>query len=136
MSLKESKLKLKPWLTKGLLTSIDNKNKTYRKYCRAKGQNRKHELHTLFKQYQNSFNNMIKVSKATHCHQYFTTNKRNLLKVWEGIKEKIHTKPKSKQSINSLRPSGTLCTDQKKTANFLNMFFERYLEQLKKNTPA
>ena len=35
MSLKERKLKLKPWLTKGILTSI-NKNKTYRKYCKSK----------------------------------------------------------------------------------------------------
>ena len=86
MSLKECKLKLKPWLTKGILTSINNKNKTYQKYCRAKDQNRKHELHTLFKQYQNSLNNIIKVSKINHYHQYFTTNKRNLLKVWEGIK--------------------------------------------------
>ena len=84
MSLKECKLKLKPWLTKGILTSINNKNKTYQKYCRAKDQNRKHELHTLFKQYQNSLNNIIKVSKINH--QYSTTNKRNLLKVWEGIK--------------------------------------------------
>ena len=59
MSLKEHKLKLKPWIKKGILTSINNKNKTYRKYCRAKDQNRKHELHTLFKQYRNSLNNII-----------------------------------------------------------------------------
>ena len=94
MSLKEHKIKLKPWIMKGILTSINNKNKTYLKYCRAKDQNRKHELHSLFKQYQNYLNNIIKVSKANHYHQYFTTNKRNLLKVWEGIKEIIHTKPK------------------------------------------
>ena len=94
MSLKERKLKLKPWLTKGILTSINNKSKTYRKYCRAKDQNREHELHTRFKQYRNSLNNIIKVSKANHYHQYFTTSKRNLLKIWRGIKEIIHTKPK------------------------------------------
>ena len=80
-------------------------------------------MHTLFKQYRNSLNNIIKVSKANHYHQYFTTNKRNLLKIWEGIKEIIHTKPKNKQSINSLRLNGTLCTEQKKIAHSLNMFF-------------
>ena len=95
MSLKERKLKLKPWITKGILTSIDNKNKTYGKYCRAKDENRKYELHTLFKQYQNSLNNIIRVSKSNHCNQYFTTNKTNLLKVWEGIKDIIHTKQKT-----------------------------------------
>ena len=45
------------------------------------------------------------------------------MKVWEGIKDIIHTKPKNKQSINSLRFNGTLCTEQKKIANSLNMFF-------------
>ena len=123
MSLKERKLKLKPWLTKGMLTSINFKNKAYRKYCRAKVQNRKHELHTLFKQYRNSLKNIIKVSKANHYQQYLTTNKRTSLKVWEGIKEIIRTKPKSKQNINSLRLNGTLCTEQKKIVNSLNIFF-------------
>ena len=123
MSLKECKLKLMPWITKGILTSVNNKNKTYRKYCRAKDQNRKHELHTLFKQYRNSLHNITKVSKANHYHQYFTTNKRNLLKVWDRIKE-IHTKPKNKQSVNSLRLNDTLCTKQKKIANSLNVFLQ------------
>ena len=59
---------------KGILTLINNKNKTYRKCCRAKGQNRKHELHTRFKQYRNSLSSIIKISKTNHYHQYFTTN--------------------------------------------------------------
>ena len=86
MSLKERKLKLKPWLMKDILTSINNKNKTSRKYSRAKDQNRKHELHTPFKQYRNSLNNIIKVSKANHYHQILPQT-RNLWKIWEGIKE-------------------------------------------------
>ena len=45
------------------------------------------------------------------------------MKVWEGIKEIIHTKPKKKQSINSLRFNGTLCTEQKKIENSLNIIF-------------
>ena len=89
-------------------------------------------MHTLCKQYQNSLNSIIKVSKANPYHQYFTTNKRNLLKVWVGIKEIIHTKPKNKQSINSLRLNGTLFTEQKKIANSLNMFFRNIPEEIEK----
>ena len=132
MYLKDLKLKLKLWLRKGILISINNKNKIYRKYCRAEDQNRKHEFHTLFNLYRNSFNNIIKVSKANHYHQYFTTNKRNLLKVWQGIKEIIHAKPKNKQSINSPRLNGTLCTEQKKIANSLNMFFCNIPKEIEK----
>ena len=103
MSLKSCKLKVKSWLTKAILTSTNNKNKTYRKYCKAKDQNGKHELHALFKQHQNFLDNIIEVSEANHYHQYFTTNNINILKVWEGIKEILHTKPKKqKQNINSL----------------------------------
>ena len=47
ISAKEQKLRAKPWITKGILTSINNKNKTYRKYCRAKNQTRRDELHNL-----------------------------------------------------------------------------------------
>ena len=49
MSLKECKVNLKPWLTEGILTSINNKNNTYQKYCLARDQNRKNEFHTFFK---------------------------------------------------------------------------------------
>ena len=117
ISLTERKLKLKLWSTKGILKSVNNKNKTYRKYCRTKDQNRKHELHTLFKQYRNSLNNIIKVSKANQFHLYFTSNKINLLKVWEGSKEIIHIKPKNKKRINYLRLNDTLCTEQTKIVN-------------------
>ena len=33
ISVKERKLRAKPWITKGILTSVKNKNKTYQNYC-------------------------------------------------------------------------------------------------------
>ena len=48
ISVKERKLRAKPWITKGILTSINNKNKTYQKYCQPKNQTRRDELHNLF----------------------------------------------------------------------------------------
>ena len=35
ISVKERKRRAEPWITKGIITLINNKNKTYRKYCRA-----------------------------------------------------------------------------------------------------
>ena len=69
ISVKERKLRAKPWITKGILTSINNKNETYQKYCRAKNQTGRDELHNFFKKYRNSVNKIIKVSKAKHYHQ-------------------------------------------------------------------
>ena len=55
--------------------------------------------------------------------------------VWEGIKEIILTKSESKQNINSLRLSRTLCTELKNIADSLNMFLARYLKKSKKINP-
>ena len=56
ISVKKQKLRAKLWITKGILISIKNKNKIYRKYCHAKNQTRRDELHNLFKKYRNSIN--------------------------------------------------------------------------------
>ena len=48
ISLKKRKLIAKHWITKGILTSINNKNNAYRKYRRAKNQTKRGELHKLF----------------------------------------------------------------------------------------
>ena len=45
----KKKLQSKPWITKAILTSINAKNKIYRKYCRTKNQNTKEELYNSFK---------------------------------------------------------------------------------------
>ena len=132
ISVKERKLRAKPWITKGILTSINNKNKTYRKYCRAKNQTRRDELHKLFKKYRNSINKIIKVSKAKYYHQYFNINKRNLLKVWEGIKEIIHCKSNTGQTVNSLRINGSLSTNQNQIANSFNTFFCNIPKEIQK----
>ena len=81
ISVKDRKLRAKPWTTKGMLTSISNKNKPYRKYCRAKNQTRRVELDKVFKKYRHSFNKIIKVSKAKCYHQYFNISKTTLLNV-------------------------------------------------------
>ena len=89
-------------------------------------------MHNLFKKYRNSINKTIKVSKAKPYHQYFNINKRNLLKVWEGIKENIHSKPNTGQTVNSLRTNGSLSTNQNQIANSLNAFFCNVPKEIRK----
>ena len=120
-------------ITKGTLTSINNKNKTYRKYCRAKKQTRRGELHNLFKKYRNSINNIIKVSKAKYYHQCFNINKRNLLKVWKGIMEIIHSKSNTGETVNSLRVNRSYSTKQNQIVNSFNTFFCNIPKEIEKS---
>ena len=86
---KNYKIRSKPWLSSGILTSIKNKNKIYNKFCKAKDQEREQHLQEKFKIYWNSLANLTRKSKHNYYKKYFEENKTNLIKVWKGIKEVI-----------------------------------------------
>ena len=80
LSKSETKLCSKPWLTKGILTSVKNKNKIYKKLMRAKTEANKTRLYSKFKNYRNRINNLLKISKAKHYQNFFIEHKKNLFK--------------------------------------------------------
>ena len=71
----------KPWITKGILKSIEKKNEIYRRCIRTKNSTKKEELHNLLKSYRNSLNKIARLSKANHCKTFFEDNKNKLNKV-------------------------------------------------------
>ena len=54
------------------------------------------------------------------------------MKVWEGIKEIIHSKPNTGQPVNSLRINGSLSTNKNEIANSFNTFFCNIPKEIKK----
>ena len=71
----QSKLKSKPWLTRGIMTSIKKKNKIYKKFIKAKTSTEKNILYE-FKNYRNLITKLRRISKARHYHHYFTDHKK------------------------------------------------------------
>ena len=92
LTIQEKKLSQKPWITTGILNSIKNRNRKYRKYQRAKDVTRKHDLHNEFKTYQNKLGKVLKSSKSIHYQKFFEANKTKLHKTREGIREVINVK--------------------------------------------
>ena len=90
---KQMKSLNKPWITKGILTSIDAKNKLHKKYLKSTNITTKNELFFKFKRYRNSIANLMKVSKKQHYATFFNNNLNNLKNTWKGIKELINLKP-------------------------------------------
>ena len=123
LSHKQQKEAKKPWITKGLLTSIKHKNKIYDKFCRAKDANRKKELYNTWKAYKNLILNLTRRSKESYYKTFFEENKLNSLKMWKAIKEIIHVKPTTRFTPNSLNIKGKLVTDTKLVTNEFNNFF-------------
>ena len=89
LTIQEKKLRLKPWITTGILTSVKTKNRIYRKFLRTKNTTTKQQLHDHFKYYRNNLTNITKASKAIYYKNFFEDNEGNLRKTWEGIREII-----------------------------------------------
>ena len=51
ITIQEKKLHLKPWITRGILTSIKTKNRMYRIFLQTKKATKKQQLHNHFKYY-------------------------------------------------------------------------------------
>ena len=77
LSKQEILQKDKPWMTKGLTTSIKNKNIIHGKMLRAKDPTRKQELKEKYKTYKKRLTKLTRNSKANHFNNCFYQNKSN-----------------------------------------------------------
>ena len=80
---KEKKLKEKPWLTKGLLKSIKQKNKMYKKFL----DHSNCSLYTQYKKYRNTLNRALECAKRNYYRKILIQNKHDIGKVYERINE-------------------------------------------------
>ena len=81
----ELKLKLKPWLTKGMMTSIKKKNIIYKKFIKAKNSAEKNILYNDFKHCRNLVTKSSRISKAKHYHQYLVDHKKTCSKLGKEL---------------------------------------------------
>ena len=125
----ESKLKSKPWLTRGIMTSIKKKNKIYKKFIKAKNSTEKNILCNEFKHYRNLVTKLSRISKAKSYH-HFTDHKKNMLKTWEGIKLLVNKNKRNNKTVNRLNVDGVEETDPFVISNHFNMFFSTIAQQI------
>ena len=132
LSRKEANLKIKPWITKGILKSIKIRDRLYKKYLSKKS----NILLQKYKQYRNLIVTLIRVSKKNHYHAYFETNKTNIKNTWDGIKEIISLNKKQKVMPNKLTLKDkkvVRCT--KSIAEAFNAYFSSIGQSLDQNIP-
>ena len=120
----------KPWLTKGILSAIKNKDKLYKKFLKSKETDNKNMLFDKFKIYRNLISNLIRKSKKMHYTLYFNSNINNIKKTWQGIKEIISLKSSSKAQPYSINLNGKIITDAKTIADSFNDYFSNIANKL------
>ena len=95
LSHKEKKGLSKPWLIKGILQSIKQKNVLYRKFIRTKDVTKRELLLQDFKIYKNTIRKLTRINKSEYYKHYFEEKKNNSKKTWDGIRSIISVKRNS-----------------------------------------
>ena len=123
---KERKDKAKrPWITKGILRSINSRNNLYKDYLRNPTSNNS----CKYKRYRNILTSVIRLSRKLHYADKFHKIGSNIKSTWNTINDIIGKKkedgPKDKFTIN-----GSPILNKKDIAETFNSFFVKIGQNL------
>ena len=130
LSKNEAKLKLKPWVTKGILKSITLREKNHSKYLK----NKDPFYYERYRIYRNKINHLLKDSKKLYFQKYFSDFKFDCKKMWNGINHILMKKKKEQNTINLLI-NNSIETDQTIVAEEFNTFYSNIGPELSKKIP-
>ena len=117
---KELQLILKPWISKGILKSIQTKNSLFKK-CYKKNDL---DLIANYKKYCNKLTTIKRIAKQNYYASMIQINKKDLSKQWQLINQILHRNNKHKPTIEKLlTENNEFVTNDKEIGNELNSFF-------------
>ena len=108
LSLKEMKSINKPWLTKGVLQSINQRNAIDRKFIRVKNLHFKEIYHLEFKRHKIMINRLNRINKPKYYKTFFSEHKTHSKQSWEAVRSLINVKIKSNKQITSLNTNNQI----------------------------
>ena len=130
---KEKKLKLKPWLSSGILKSIKAKNKMYKQLQTNFDTKRFND----YKTFRNSLHRLIIKAKQNHYKSFFVKNKNNAQKIWKGINELTNLKQKREIKPSKLHlRNGDIITEPKSISTAINNYFVNIGPEMAQNIPS
>ena len=109
---------MSPWITKGLLKSINKKNKLYKCYIQKPSQSNLQK----FKTYKNKLNMLIRKSKRMYFFKKFEKSKNNMKQTWKDINILIGKNKKTSSQCKFQGDNGMI-TDPQQISNRFNNFF-------------
>ena len=133
---RKEKLRFKPWTTKGILTSIRQKDKIHKEMIKANNSPNKQLKLSLYKKYRNIIVDLLKKSKESYYRKYFDDSRRNRKAVWNGINEIICSKSKANAwEANCLLINGKAVSQPKDIAEHFDDYFTSISKELQKHIP-
>lgn len=114
-------LKLKPWITIGLIKSINKRNKLKKIYLRDKDNI---DLKNNYKRYRNTLNTLLTKTKHDFYSNKVKEADKNIKKIWEIVKELENNNSKHKEISIQDGTGNIIINDDLKIAD---MFNEHYI---------
>lgn len=109
----------RPWITKGLLNSINIKNTMYKNFKKNKNNAL---LKESYNNYKNKLHVLIKKAKIHYFKEQINQNKGNTSQLWKTIKS-ICNEEKGHQVISCIRHGDSVLTDPILVASTFNEYF-------------
>ena len=125
------KCKLKPWITPGIVKSIDRRDFYHRKYIRCKNKDEKARLFVVYKRYRNSIVSLSRRSKYLHFTRFFNRHSNNMKKVWSGVRDIISSRTGKSTTPISISVGDSVTSDPSKVANSFNDFFTSIADSIR-----
>ena len=113
---KEKSLAAKPWITRGILTSIKIKNKMYKELLT----NNTTQQKTIFKIYRNKLTHIKEQAKKLYFNQQIKESQHNTGLLWKTINDIISLKKiKAENNINITNEEGNFIANPQQKSNSL-----------------
>ena len=136
LTLKEFRLKLKPWITKEILTKCDQRDLVLKNIKSETDPNKLESLRKDYKLIRNEITQEKRKSKKAHFTTYFAENKKKSSDIWKGIKSIVNIKPSKSSSIKLMDDNKNLISDPLKIANIFNDHFSTLGKKVQEKIPS
>ena len=123
---------LKPWISPSILSSINRKNKLYKKFIH----NRNIANENSYKQYRNILTNIIREAKRSYFQMEFHKSSGNGKKTWTLLREVLNSSKQTANLPTTFTTEDGECIANEQVANGFNDFFASIAQHLESNMPA
>ena len=120
LSMRQVRLKHKPWISRGILKSINNKQKLY-----VAAQSKNPVSIHIYKSYSNKLKHILEAAKKMHYSNMISKSSKNSKLIWKNINDILKFKSKNKSNvIDSIKCSdNSIVHTPLEIGNSINEFF-------------